>query len=65
MLLNLRLVFIIDFFLVKYNKVTQGMINQGECARDVDLWTLDGQPTNLYSQITAGQPLVLLAGSIS
>lgn len=52
-------------FLVKHNKVTQGLVNQGQCARDVDLYTRDGQKTNLFSQITAGQPLVIFAGSIS
>jgi len=48
---------------VKHNKITQGLINQGQCARDVKLFTLDGEPTTLLSQIKANQPLVLLAGS--
>lgn len=52
-------------FLVKYNKVTQGLINQGQCAQNVDLFTLEGHPTTLFSQISAGQPLVVLAGSTS
>jgi hypothetical protein len=55
--------YILFFFLVKHNKITQGLINQGQCAQDVKLFTLDGQPTTLFSQITPGQPLVLLAGS--
>ncbi|CAF1081965.1 unnamed protein product [Rotaria sp. Silwood1] len=52
-------------YYVKHNKVTQGLINQGQCARDVDLYTTEGQPTNLFSQITAYQPLIILAGSAS
>jgi len=52
-------------FYVKYNQISQGVVNQGQCARDVDLYTTDGQPTTLFSQITAGQPLVILAGSTS
>lgn len=52
-------------FYVKHNKTTQGLIEQGQCVRDVNLFTLEGQPTTLFSQITAGQPLVLLAGSTS
>lgn len=52
-------------FLVKYNKVTQGLINQGQCAQNVDLFTLEGHHTTLFSQISAGQPLVVLAGSTS
>jgi hypothetical protein len=51
------------FFLVKHNKITQGLVNQGQCAQDIKLFTLDGQPTTLFSQMTPGQPLVLLAGS--
>jgi hypothetical protein len=54
-----------SFLLVKYNKITQGVINQGQCARDVNLYTTDGQPTTLFSQITTGQPLIILAGSTS
>ena len=53
------------FFLVKYNKITQGLINQGQCARDIDLYTTDGHPTTLFSQIITGQPLIILAGSTS
>jgi len=48
---------------VKHNKITQGLVNQGQCAKDVKLFTLDGQPTTLLSQIIPGQPLILLAGS--
>ncbi len=55
----------ISFFLVKYNKITQGVISQGQCARDIDLYTTDGQPATLFSQISAGQPLIILAGSTS
>jgi hypothetical protein len=51
--------------LVKHNKVTQGLINQDQCVRDVDLFTLEGHPTTLFSKISAGQPLVVLAGSTS
>ncbi len=54
-----------SFLLVKYNKITQGVINQGQCARDVNLYTTDGHPTTLFSQITTGQPLIILAGSTS
>jgi hypothetical protein len=50
-------------FLVKHNKITQGFVNQGQCAQDVKLFTLDGQTTTLFSQIIPEQPLVLLAGS--
>ena len=50
-------------FLVKHNKITQGLVSQGQCAKDVKLFTLDGQSTTLFSQIIPGQPLVLLAGS--
>jgi hypothetical protein len=53
------------FFLVKHNKITQGLITQDQCVRDVDLFTLEGDHTNLLSHIPAGQPLVLLAGSTS
>lgn len=52
-------------FLVKHNKTCQGLVNSGECARDVHLYGLDGQPTTLFSQLVVGQPLVLLAGSTS
>ncbi|UJR12345.1 hypothetical protein I4U23_016522 [Adineta vaga] len=52
-------------FYVKYNKISQGQINQGQCTRNVDLYTPDGQCTTLFTQITAGQPLVILAGSMS
>ncbi|CAF1608240.1 unnamed protein product [Rotaria magnacalcarata] len=52
-------------YYVKHNKITQGLISQGQCARDVDLYTTEGQSRNLFSQITAGQPLVILAGSTS
>jgi hypothetical protein len=53
------------FFVVKYNKITQGLISQGQCARDINLFTTDGQPATLFSQISAGQPLIILAGSTS
>ncbi|CAF0965830.1 unnamed protein product [Adineta steineri] len=52
-----------EAFYIKHNKITQGLVNQGECARDVKLFTLDGQPTTLFSQIISDQPLILLAGS--
>jgi hypothetical protein len=58
-------VFHIFFFVVKYNKITQGLISQGQCARDINLFTTDGQPATLFSQISAGQPLIILAGSTS
>ncbi len=48
---------------MKHNKITQGIINQGQCAQDVKLFTLDGQSTTLFSQIIPGQPLVIFAGS--
>ncbi|CAF3393471.1 unnamed protein product [Rotaria socialis] len=50
-------------FYVKYNKISQGVVQQNECARDVNLYNTDGQPTTLFSQISAGQPLIILAGS--
>ncbi|CAF1479003.1 unnamed protein product [Rotaria sordida] len=50
-------------FYVKHNRITQGLINQGQYAQDVNLYNLDGQPTNLFSQISVGQPLVVLTGS--
>ncbi|CAM4917617.1 unnamed protein product [Rotaria socialis] len=52
-------------YYVKHNKVTQGLINQGQCARDVELYTTEGQPMNLFSQIQGDQPLIILAGSTS
>jgi hypothetical protein len=52
-------------FLVKYNKISQGLVNQNQYACDVDLYTTDGHSTTLFSQITAGQPLIILAGSTS
>ncbi|CAF1078116.1 unnamed protein product [Adineta steineri] len=52
-------------FYVKYNKITQGIVNQDQCARDVDLYTTDGHPTTLFSQMSSGQPLIVLAGSTS
>jgi hypothetical protein len=51
--------------LVKHNKTTQGLISAGQCARDVNIFTIEGQPTTLFSQIVDGQPLILLAGSTS
>jgi hypothetical protein len=54
-----------EAFYVKHNKVTQGLVNQGECIRDVELYTIDGQITNLFSHIPVDQPLILLAGSTS
>jgi hypothetical protein len=53
----------IFWFLVKHNKITQGLVHQGQCVQDLKLFTLDGQPTTLFSQIIPDQPLVLLAGS--
>lgn len=52
-----------EAFYIKHNKITQGLVNQGQCARDVKLFTLNGEPTTLFSQIKDDQPLVLLAGS--
>ncbi|UJR31333.1 hypothetical protein I4U23_018831 [Adineta vaga] len=52
-----------EAFYIKHNKITQGLVNQGQCVQDVNLFTVDGQPTTLFSQISPGQPLVLLAGS--
>ncbi|CAF3101163.1 unnamed protein product [Rotaria sp. Silwood2] len=52
-----------EAFYVKYNKISQGVVQQGQCARDINLYTIDGQSTNLFSQILAGQPLIILAGS--
>jgi hypothetical protein len=52
-------------FYVKHNKITQGLVSQGQDARDVNLYTIDGHSTTLFSQITAGQPLIILAGSTS
>ncbi|CAF0815690.1 unnamed protein product [Adineta steineri] len=54
-----------DAFYIKHNKITQGLITQDQCIRDVDLFSLEGRPTNLLSHIPAGQPLILLAGSTS
>ena len=54
---------IIFSVLVKHNKITQGLVDQGQCAQDVKLFTLDGQPTTLFSEMTANQPLVIFAGS--
>ena len=51
--------------LVKYNQITKGLVHQGQCAQDVELYTPDGQRTSLFSQISAGQPLIVLAGSTS
>lgn len=55
----------LECFLVKYNKVTQGLVNCGQSVRDVNLFTIEGHPTTLFSQISADQPLILLAGSTS
>jgi len=52
-------------FYVKHNKVTQGLVNCGQNVRDVDLFTIDGHPTTLFSQLSADQPSILLAGSTS
>ncbi|CAF2120360.1 unnamed protein product [Rotaria magnacalcarata] len=46
-----------EAFYVKHNKITQGLVNQGQCAIDVKLFTLNGQSTTLFSYITAEQPL--------
>jgi len=53
------------YFVVKYNKITQGQINAGQDACDVDLYTTDGRLTTLFSQINNNQPLIILAGSTS
>lgn len=50
---------------MKYNKITQGLVSEGQCARDVNMYNIHGQPANLFSQITTGQPLIILAGSTS
>ncbi|CAF1016398.1 unnamed protein product [Adineta ricciae] len=52
-----------EAFYIKHNKITQGLVYQGQVARDVDLFTVDGQPTTLFSQITSGQPLIILAAN--
>ena len=52
-------------FLVKHNKITQGVVSQGQPVHDVNLLTLEGHPTTFFSQIPANQPLVVLAGSTS
>ncbi|CAF2876498.1 unnamed protein product [Rotaria sp. Silwood2] len=52
-------------FYVKHNKITQGLVRQGQCVRDINLYAIDGHPTTLFSQITADQPLTILAGSTS
>jgi hypothetical protein len=49
--------------IVKHNKITQGLINQGQRAQDVPLMMLDGQSTTLFEQIDHEQPLIILAGS--
>lgn len=54
-----------SFHLVKYNQITQGTVEQDQFIRDVQLYTPDGQPTTLFSQISANKPLVILAGSTS
>lgn len=56
-------VFFIYLILVKHNKITQGVVNCGDNAPDIDLFTLEGKPAKLFSQITEGQPLIILAGS--
>jgi hypothetical protein len=52
-----------EAFYVKHNKITQGLVNQGQCAQDIKLFTLNGQPTTLFSQMNPDQPLVIFAGS--
>ena len=59
----LMFVWLLLLLLVKHNKITQGLVNQGQCAQDIELFELDGQPTSLFAQISPGQPLVLFAGS--
>jgi hypothetical protein len=56
-----------DLFLslVKHNKISQGQINQGQCARDVELYTTDDRLTSLFSQITNDQRLLIVAASTS
>ncbi|CAM2712197.1 unnamed protein product [Rotaria socialis] len=46
-----------EAFYVKYNRVSQGLVNCGDSARDIHLFTLEGHSTTLFSQISAGQPL--------
>ena len=53
------------FLSVKYNRVTQGLVNCGESARDVGLYTLDGRPTTLFEQLSTDQPTLIIAGSTS
>jgi len=52
-----------EAFYIKHNKITQGVVNQGQCAIDVDLYDLNGEKTSLFHQIKDNQPLVILAGS--
>ncbi|CAF0970137.1 unnamed protein product [Rotaria sordida] len=54
-----------EVFYVKHNKVTQGLVNCGESVQDVDLFTMEGHPTTLFSHMSADQPLIVLAGSTS
>ena len=56
---------ILSLRLVKYNQITQGLVNQGQCARDVALYTPEGELTSLFSQLVPNQPLVVVAGSTS
>lgn len=55
----------LQYFLVKYNKVTQGLVNCGQSVRDVDLVNLEGHQTSLFTQISNESPTILLAGSTS
>ncbi|CAF1577391.1 unnamed protein product [Rotaria sp. Silwood1] len=50
-----------EAFYVKHNKITQGLVNQGQYAIDVKLFTLNGESTTLFSQINSEQPLIIFA----
>lgn len=52
-------------FYVKHNRITQGVVQQGQCARDVLLYTTEGSPTSLFAQLSSDQPLLMIAGSTS
>lgn len=49
--------------LVKHNKITQGLVNQGQSAIDVPLYSLDGEATTLFKQMHPDHPLIIFAGS--
>ena len=62
---TMRVTHTISFFPVKHNQITQGVVQQGQCARDVLLYTTEGCPTSLFAQISSDQPLLVIAGSTS